>query len=145
MSAYNTKVGERGLRLSGGEKQRIAIARALLKNPAIVLFDEATSALDNVTEVRIQEAFQTLCTHRTTLVIAHRLSSIVDADEILVLKDGQIVERGTHEQLLKKGEALISRHREHEAVYYQLWMRQASDEDSAQHDKPNGTSIKKST
>lgn len=95
-----TVVGERGLKVSGGEKQRIAIARVLLKRPPILLFDEATSALDSATERSILTAFETLARNHTSLVIAHRLSTIVDADQILVMEQGEIVERGTHQQLL---------------------------------------------
>ena len=116
---YDTKVGERGLRLSGGEKQRVAIARTLLKNPKIILFDEATSSLDNSTEVKVQEAFDLLCHERTTLVIAHRLSTIIDADEILVLQNGQIIQRGNHSSLLNQGSGL----------YYQMWTRQSEEEE----------------
>ncbi|KAJ5888210.1 hypothetical protein N7495_008251 [Penicillium taxi] len=97
---YNTKVGERGLRLSGGEKQRVAIARTIIKNPRIILLDEATAALDTDTEEHIQEALSTLSQGRTMLVIAHRLSTITTADRILVLSDGQVAESGTHEELL---------------------------------------------
>lgn len=97
---YNTKVGERGLRLSGGEKQRVAIARTILKNPRIILLDEATAALDTATEENIQQALSTLSKGRTVLVIAHRLSTITTADQILVLGEGKVVERGTHEELL---------------------------------------------
>ncbi|KAH8700341.1 heavy metal tolerance protein precursor [Talaromyces proteolyticus] len=97
---YQTKVGERGLRLSGGEKQRVAIARTILKDPRIILLDEATAALDTATEEHIQGAFSTLSRGRTMLVIAHRLSTITTADQILVLNDGQVAERGTHEELL---------------------------------------------
>lgn len=97
---YETRVGERGLKLSGGEKQRVAIARTILKNPPILLLDEATSALDSATEQGIQEALRQVSRDRTTLVIAHRLSTVVDADEILVLNQGQIVERGAHSELL---------------------------------------------
>lgn len=97
---YATEVGERGLKLSGGEKQRVAIARALLKRPAILVFDEATSALDTRTEKVIQAELSEIARGRTTLIVAHRLSTIVDADEILVLDHGRIVERGTHAQLL---------------------------------------------
>jgi ABC-type transport system involved in Fe-S cluster assembly fused permease/ATPase subunit len=97
---YETNVGERGLKLSGGEKQRVAIARTILKNPAILVFDEATSALDTRTEKSIQAELTAIARGRTTLVIAHRLSTIVDADQILVLEHGHIVERGTHEELL---------------------------------------------
>ena len=100
---YEAMVGERGLKLSGGEKQRVAIARALLKDPPIMLFDEATSALDTATEKEIQANLKTASEGRTTLVIAHRLSTVIDADEILVLADGGIAERGSHRELLEKG------------------------------------------
>jgi len=99
-AGYETMVGERGLKLSGGEKQRVAIARALLKNPRILIFDEATSALDSRAEKAIQSELERIAQGRTTLVIAHRLSTVMDADEILVLSHGRIAERGTHEQLL---------------------------------------------
>lgn len=99
---YDTRVGERGLKLSGGEKQRVAIARAILKNPPILVFDEATSSLDSATEKGIQEELARISRNRTTLVIAHRLSTVVDADEILVMEDGRIVERGQHAQLLAR-------------------------------------------
>jgi len=99
---YNTLVGERGLKLSGGEKQRVAIARTLLKNPAILVFDEATSALDSHAEQAIGQELLSVSANKTTLVIAHRLSTVVDADTILVLDHGHIVERGNHEQLLKQ-------------------------------------------
>jgi ATP-binding cassette, subfamily B, heavy metal transporter len=102
---YETMVGERGLKLSGGEKQRVAIARALLKDPRILIFDEATSALDSRAEKAIQAELERISQGRTTLVIAHRLSTVMDADQILVLSQGRIVERGTHGQLLDlKGE-----------------------------------------
>jgi ATP-binding cassette subfamily B protein len=97
---YASMVGERGLKLSGGEKQRVAIARALLKNPRILIFDEATSALDSRAEKAIQAELERISVGRTTLVIAHRLSTVMDADQILVLSHGRIVERGTHRQLL---------------------------------------------
>lgn len=102
---YQTRVGERGLKLSGGEKQRVAIARMILKDPAIMLFDEATSALDTHTEREIQESLRDISMNRTTLVIAHRLSTVVDSDEIIVLDGGRIVERGRHDELLSRGGA----------------------------------------
>ncbi|MDH5648140.1 MAG: ABC transporter ATP-binding protein/permease [Gammaproteobacteria bacterium] len=102
---YKTIVGERGLKLSGGEKQRVAIARTLLKNPPILIFDEATSALDSKTEKGIQRELENIAVNHTTLVIAHRLSTVMNADQILVLDNGRIVERGTHQELLKKNGA----------------------------------------
>ncbi|QWF16240.1 ABCB family ABC transporter ATP-binding protein/permease [Lysobacter capsici] len=107
---YDTPVGERGLKLSGGEKQRVAIARALLKNPSILIFDEATSALDSKSERAIQSELDRLAVGRTTLVIAHRLSTVMDADQILVMDAGRILERGTHSQLLAKN-----------GIYAQMW------------------------
>jgi ATP-binding cassette subfamily B protein len=98
---YKTKVGERGLKLSGGEKQRVAIARTILKNPRVLILDEATSALDTATEQEIGAALRSIAHDRTTLVIAHRLSTVTDADEILVLREGEIVERGSHAALLE--------------------------------------------
>ncbi|WP_431098320.1 ABCB family ABC transporter ATP-binding protein/permease [Polaromonas aquatica] len=112
---YQTMVGERGLKLSGGEKQRVAIARTLLKNPPVVIFDEATSALDSANERAIQAELRTAAQNKTTLVIAHRLSTVVDAHEILVMDAGRIVERGTHAQLL----AL-------EGAYARMWALQQS-------------------
>ena len=100
---YDTEIGERGVRLSGGQKQRLSIARVFLKDPAILILDEATSALDNTTEVLIQEALDELCKGRTTLVVAHRLSTIRNADEIAVVIDGEIKERGTHDELISLG------------------------------------------
>lgn len=99
---YETQIGERGVRLSGGQKQRLSIARVFLKNPAILILDEATSALDNTTEILIQTALDELCKGRTTLVVAHRLSTIKNADEIIVIANGTIKEQGTHEQLVEK-------------------------------------------
>ena len=99
---YDTEIGERGVKLSGGQKQRLSIARVFLKDPAILILDEATSALDNTTEVLIQEALDEHCHGRTTLVVAHRLSTIRNADEIAVVLDGRIIERGTHEELIAK-------------------------------------------
>jgi ABC-type transport system involved in Fe-S cluster assembly fused permease/ATPase subunit len=100
---YQTMVGERGLKLSGGEKQRVAIARTLLKDPPILIFDEATSALDSANERAIQAELKSAAQFKTTLVIAHRLSTVVDAHEILVMEAGRIIERGTHQQLLAQG------------------------------------------
>src|SRR5690606_17859654 len=100
---YKTMVGERGLKLSGGEKQRVAIARTILKAPPILMLDEATSALDTQTEQEIQSALDLVSQGRTTLVIAHRLSTVISADEIIVLQDGQIAERGRHADLLAAG------------------------------------------
>ncbi|MBE6542179.1 MAG: ABC transporter ATP-binding protein [Ruminococcaceae bacterium] len=102
-NGYETVIGERGVRLSGGQKQRLSIARVFLKNPPILILDEATSALDNTTEILIQQSLDELCKGRTTLVVAHRLSTIKNADEIAVIADGGIVEQGTHEELLAKG------------------------------------------
>ena len=100
---YDTQIGERGVRLSGGQKQRLSIARVFLKNPPILILDEATSALDNTTEILIQQALDDLCEGRTTLVVAHRLSTIKNADEIAVVSNGQIVEQGTHDELIALG------------------------------------------
>ena len=100
---YDTEIGERGVKLSGGQKQRLSIARVFLKDPAILILDEATSALDNTTEVLIQQALDELCKGRTTLVVAHRLSTIRNADEIAVVMNGQVTERGTHEELMAAG------------------------------------------
>ncbi|XP_062541659.1 iron-sulfur clusters transporter ABCB7, mitochondrial isoform X2 [Armigeres subalbatus] len=107
---YDTQVGERGLKLSGGEKQRVAIARAILKNSPILIFDEATSSLDSITEHNILKALGRATEHRTSICIAHRLSTVMDADEILVLENGRICQRGTHEQLLHSG-----------GLYTKLW------------------------
>ncbi len=134
---YDTEVGERGLKLSGGEKQRVAIARTILKGPPILLLDEATSALDSHTEKEIQDALDRVSKGRTTLVIAHRLSTIVGADEIIVLDQGEIVERGTHAALLGKGglyASMWNRQREAEAAREKLAL--IGDEDTAPNRNP---------
>ncbi|MDE5601519.1 MAG: ATP-binding cassette domain-containing protein, partial [Clostridia bacterium] len=100
---YETNVGERGVKLSGGQKQRVSIARAFLKNPPILILDEATSALDNATEMLIQDALNKLSKGRTTIVVAHRLSTVKNADEIIVVTGNGVEERGTHEELMEKG------------------------------------------
>jgi ABC-type multidrug transport system fused ATPase/permease subunit len=110
---YDTVVGERGLRLSGGEKQRVAFARALLKNPAVLILDEATSSLDSITEHEIQLCLKRLKAERTTVTVAHRLSTIMEADMIVALDNGQIVEAGTHGELISRG-----------GLYARLWQRQ---------------------
>lgn len=117
---YDTRVGERGLKLSGGEKQRVAIARTLLKNPPVLILDEATSALDSRTEAEILSTLEAIEQGRTTIVIAHRLSTVVHADRIVVLEAGQVVESGTHAELLRKG-----------GVYAEMWARQAAEREEA--------------
>jgi ABC-type transport system involved in Fe-S cluster assembly fused permease/ATPase subunit len=129
---YQTPVGERGLKLSGGEKQRVAIARTILKSPSILILDEATSALDTKTERDIQAALDEVSRNRTTVVIAHRLSTVVNADEILVLRDGQVAERGNHAQLLQQA-----------GLYAQMWNRQREANEAAEllartQDDPDG-------
>jgi len=114
---YESMVGERGLKLSGGEKQRVAIARAILKNPAILVFDEATSALDSKSEKAIQDELRNIAQDRTTLVIAHRLSTVIDAHQILVMDKGRIIERGSHRELLEK-----------QGIYAQMWALQQQEE-----------------
>jgi ABC-type multidrug transport system fused ATPase/permease subunit len=111
---WDTRVGERGLKLSGGEKQRVGIARVILANPAILVLDEATSALDSATEAAVQEALEEASKGRTTLMVAHRLSTVQNADEIVVLQAGKVVERGTHEALLAM-----------DGEYADMWARQA--------------------
>jgi ATP-binding cassette subfamily B protein len=113
---YDSMVGERGLKLSGGEKQRVAIARTLLKNPPLLVLDEATSALDSRTEEAIQQTLERIAESRTTIMIAHRLSTVINADQIVVLDEGRVVERGTHELLLARG-----------GLYAELWARQAAE------------------
>ncbi|KAI5712795.1 hypothetical protein M8J75_011188 [Diaphorina citri] len=127
---YDTQVGERGLKLSGGEKQRVAIARTLLKAPQIVLLDEATSALDTKTERNIQSALNRVCASRTTIIVAHRLSTIIHADEILVMHAGEIVERGRHEELLERN-----------GVYASMWIQQNTkqSEPSSDESPPSST------
>ena len=118
---YDTRVGERGLKLSGGEKQRVAIARTILKDPRILILDEATSALDTRTEQDIQTALRAVSRDRTTLMIAHRLSTVVDADEIVVLSDGKIAERGSHAALLAR-----------DGLYAQMWTMQAAEQEGTE-------------
>ncbi|HWT53771.1 MAG TPA: ABC transporter ATP-binding protein/permease [Rhodocyclaceae bacterium] len=118
-AGYQTQVGERGLKLSGGEKQRVAIARALLKNPPILIFDEATSALDSKTEQAIQEQLDLAAEGRTSLIIAHRLSTVMKADQILVLDQGKVVEQGSHRDLLEAG-----------GMYAQMWALQMQEEEA---------------
>jgi ATP-binding cassette subfamily B protein len=120
---YDTRVGERGLKLSGGEKQRVAIARTILKDPPILILDEATSALDTRTEQEIQTALRAVSRQRTTLVIAHRLSTVVDADEIIVLQEGRVAERGSHASLLAEN-----------GLYARMWRLQAAEQDRAASD-----------
>jgi ATP-binding cassette subfamily B protein len=115
---YQTKVGERGLKLSGGEKQRVAIARTILKGPPILVFDEATSALDTHTERAIQTNLREVARDRTTIMVAHRLSTVVDADEIIVLDGGRVIERGRHADLMAR-----------DGAYAAMWRRQQKAEE----------------
>jgi len=123
---YDTRVGERGLKLSGGEKQRVAIARTLLKDPPVLVLDEATSALDSRTETEIQDVLRNISRRRTTLVVAHRLSTVVDADEIIVMEKGRIVERGRHADLVRA-----------DGLYAVMWTRQATE----RNDRPGEPEI----
>jgi ATP-binding cassette subfamily B protein len=116
---FDTEVGERGLKLSGGEKQRVAIARTLVKDPPILVLDEATSALDSRTEQDILATLHRVSEHRTSISIAHRLSTIADADEILVLDHGRLAEQGTHAALLKR-----------DGLYAEMWSRQQAERDA---------------
>ena len=120
---FDTEIGERGVRLSGGQKQRISIARIFLKNPSILILDEATSALDNTTELLIQTALDELCKGRTTIVVAHRLSTVRNANEIIVISNGEIKEKGTHEELIKLNGAY--------KTLYELQFRDQSKEENA--------------
>ncbi len=122
---YDTRVGERGLKLSGGEKQRVAIARTLLKDPPILVLDEATSALDSRTEASIQQVLREMAQRRTTIIVAHRLSTVVDADQIIVLDGGRVAERGTHGALLAR-----------DGLYAQMWARQAIERETDGTDEP---------
>jgi ATP-binding cassette subfamily B protein len=128
---YATRVGERGLKLSGGEKQRVAIARTLLKNPPVLIFDEATSALDSANERAIQAELAQVARNKTTLLIAHRLSTVVDAHEILVMEAGRILERGRHAELLAQG-----------GRYAQMWALQQSDEAIDREDEVDAAALK---
>ena len=123
---YDTYVGERGVKLSGGQKQRISIARVFLKNPAILILDEATSALDNESEHLVSQSLERLAEGRTTLTIAHRLTTIQNADRILVLAEGRIQEEGNHQELLKK-----------QGIYYQLY-QSAQEQDPDMEEFENG-------
>ncbi|MBR3693765.1 MAG: ABC transporter ATP-binding protein [Erysipelotrichales bacterium] len=120
-NGYDTHIGERGVRLSGGQKQRLSIARVFLKNPSILILDEATSALDNTTELLIQNALDALCEGRTTIVVAHRLSTVKNADEIAVINRGKIIEKGTHEELLQIDEGV------YKELYEQQFVRKTSE------------------
>jgi ATP-binding cassette subfamily B protein len=120
---YDTRIGERGITLSGGQKQRIAIARALLMDPSILIFDDSTSSVDTETEHLIQQALQRLMEGRTTFVIAQRLTTILRADQILVMQDGVVVQRGTHHELLQQG-----------GLYRTIYDLQLADQERARHE-----------
>lgn len=124
-NGYQTIVGERGLKLSGGEKQRLAIARTLLKKPSVMIFDEATSSLDSATEKEIQKSLWKISKGSTTIMIAHRLSTIIDADKIIVLDKGEIVENGTHASLLKN-----------KGIYHTLWQKQQKEAHEKSESEP---------
>ena len=113
---YETRIGERGVKLSGGQKQRIAIARAFLKNPPVLVLDEATSSLDNATEKLVQESLDRLSQDRTTITVAHRLSTIVNSDRIIVLQNGMVAEEGTHKELLAKNGIYKEMYELHEKI-----------------------------
>ena len=121
---YDAQVGEHGTQLAGGERQRIAVARALLKDAPLILLDEATAALDSHSERQVQRAIEHLCRNRTTIVIAHRLHTVVDADRIFVIADGSVVESGRHQDLLRKGGRYAS--------FYRLQLREQETDDSYQ-------------
>jgi ATP-binding cassette subfamily B protein len=127
---WDTRVGERGVKLSGGERQRVGIARAILKNPAILVLDEATSALDSATEAEVQDALDDAAKGRTTLMVAHRLSTVAGADEIIVLNEGRIVERGAHHELLQQG-----------GLYADLWSRQSRAHEQAEAGSRQGQAV----
>lgn len=117
---YKTVVGERGLKLSGGEKQRVAIARTMLKNPLIFVYDEATSSLDSITEQNILNSLKSLIQGRTSICIAHRLVTVLDADEIFVIEKGKVVEKGSHKTLISRPDSL----------YHHLWQKQSNQAES---------------
>jgi ATP-binding cassette subfamily B protein len=124
---YETRVGERGLKLSGGEKQRVAIARTLVKDPPILILDEATSALDSRTESAIQDVLNSIAARRTTIIVAHRLSTIAHAEKIIVMEDGRVVEEGNHNELLARG-----------GHYAAMWNRQAAERMNPEAGEPSG-------
>ena len=127
---YDTKIGEQGVRLSGGQRQRLSIARAMLKNAPILLLDEATSALDTENERQVQEALTRLMIGRTTVMIAHRLSTVRGADLIYVMDQGQVIEAGSHAELLQRG-----------GLYARLWMMQTAEDDLAEAEAPQPIAV----